>query len=896
MRHINYSTGTYNIAILIKDAALNQKRIQQEYLDRLEEKGINTDGVCAFSLDYANKKKPTALVKKAYIAELLPALENLNIKILLVNDGEYFKTLTKTQKIDPNYGYVLPCKIEGYEHMSIVLGVNYQMFFYKPDMKDKLDLSIQALANYMQGNCKALGSDVIESMAYPKTLSAIKDMLISLHQYPVLTCDIEAFSLKHYDSGIGTIAFAWDQHNGIAFSVDYVVVEAHEIDWWDSKDNKFKKRIAYGKQVINIAIRALLKEFFETYKGKLIYHNICYDAYILIYQLWMKELLDQEGLLTGLAIMLQRFECTQLITYLATNSCAGNKLSLKEQAHEFLGNYAEADIKDIRLIPEPSLLKYNGLDCLGTWFVFNKRHPEILADLQEDIYLNIFKPSVADMIQLQLTGMCLDMEKVLQAEVLITKECDKALKILNNSTHLKSCKELLRKQAWEADFLKRKLAAKNPSAIKPKDITTLPLTFNPNSGKQVAVLLYDIMGFPIIELTKTKQSATGGKVLKKLLNHAKNKEDRAIIQALRDYALGAKILSTFIPAFKNAPLASDGCHYVFGSFKLGGTVSGRLSAKDPNLQTIPSGSHFASLIKECFIAPPGYIMWGSDFNGLEDFINTVLTKDPNKIKILKEGFDGHSFRTAYYWQDKFSFIDTNDPKSVYRIKLEYGDWRTKSKPVSFALQYKGTWATLVKNCGFSEQEAKSIEANYLKLYKVSVAWVDERIDQASKVGYSLGAFGLRIRTPVLAQVILGNRVTPYEAQAEARTLGNAISGQSYSLLNNTSSVRFLKLVRAHPEYRLQIRPCAHIHDAQYGYAKDNFELLEWINKHLIEEMAWQDLPELQCEGLKIGSELDLFYPTWKTGFTIPNGSTADEIKQICLNEVTKRKEKENGNS
>jgi DNA polymerase-1 len=478
---------------------------------------------------------------------------------------------------------------------------------------------------------------------------------------------------------------------------------------------------------------------------------------------------------------------------------------------------------------------------------------------------------------------------VLKAEVQIQDQCD-AAKVTLQGSELNTTMELLRTRKWEDDFESRVTKAKNPEKIKPKELESFPLEFNPNSGAQIQVLVYEILGLPVSTLTKGKQPATGGKVLEKLYKLSTDDNVQRILRGLIDYALGAKILSAFIPAFKAAPLASDGCHYVFGSFKLGGTVSGRISAKNPNLQTIPSGSHFAKIIKQCFIAPPGYIMVGSDFNGLEDFINTVLTKDPNKVKVLRDGYDGHSFRAAYYWKDKFDFIDMDSPESVLRIKHEYGTWRKNSKPVSFALQYQGTWSTLVKNCGFMESEAKAIESNYHELYKVSMDWVTNRIEQATKDGYAIGAFGLKIRTPVLAQVIMGNKYTPQEAQGEARTLGNALSGQSYSLLNNTSSTRFMKLARAHPDYRLLIRLCAHIHDAQYMYIKDDFALLTWVNKHLIEAMAWQDLPELQCEGLRIGSELDVFYPTWADDFTILNGMSQGEIINICATEVNKRRE------
>jgi DNA polymerase-1 len=49
----------------------------------------------------------------------------------------------------------------------------------------------------------------------------------------------------------------------------------------------------------------------------------------------MTNIIDTKGLLQGINTMLTRWECTKLITYLATNSCGGNTLGLKAQAQEF---------------------------------------------------------------------------------------------------------------------------------------------------------------------------------------------------------------------------------------------------------------------------------------------------------------------------------------------------------------------------------------------------------------------------------------------------------------------------------------------------------------------------------------------------------------------------------
>jgi hypothetical protein len=57
---------------------------------------------------------------------------------------------------------------------------------------------------------------------------------------------------------------------------------------------------------------------------------------------------------------------------------------------------------------------------------------------------------------------------------------------------------------------------------------------------------------------------------------------------------------------------------------------------------------------------------------------------------------------------------------------------------------------------------------------VSDQYVADRLLQASKDGYVEVAFGLRVRTPLLSQVVWGSSRVPFEAQAEGRTAGNAM--------------------------------------------------------------------------------------------------------------------------
>ena len=226
------------------------------------------------------------------------------------------------------------------------------------------------------------------------------------------------------------------------------------------------------------------------------------------------------------------------------------------------------------------------------------------------------------------------------------------------------------------------------------------------------------------------------------------------------------------------------------------------------------------------------------------------------------------------------------PKSVFNviqinsIAEKYKALRNKSKGPTFALTFQGTWKTLVKNIGFSDDEAKEIEANYHNLYQVSDAWVQTQIRKAAQHGYAEAAFGLRIRVPLLEQVVYGTSSMPREAAAEARTLGNAISGQSYGLLNNRAAVEFMQKVWA-SKYRYDIKPVALIHDAIYLLIRDCVEVVEWANRELILSMQWQELPEIQHPTVKLGAALDIFWPDWSNATTLPNNADQETIRKVC---------------
>lgn len=882
MRHIIFAEAEqYSVGVLIKTSSFNKQELLNAYVNPLVALGIPMESIIGFSLKYDASGKVSVSSIKEYLGKLLPALDSVGVKTLYVADSSYFKTLTKQTKAEVHHGYVLPCAIKGYEHISVVLGINYQALIYNPDLQQKLDMGLNALASHVNGTYQAIGTDIIHSAQYPTTVTEISAALDALHQHPALTCDIEGFSLRFNEAGIGTIAFAWDQHNGIAFACDYVPMEkAKEVYALVNAGTAIPEGLQ-GIAAQDGQVRALLLQFFTTYKGEITWHSSPYDLKAIIYALWMKHLQDTEGLLTGLEVMTRSFQDTKIIAYLATNSTAGNVLGLKPLAHEFAGNWAKDDIKDIRKIPLPELLRYNLIDCLSTWFVKNKYAPKMIQDQQEGLYKDLMLPSLKTIIQMELTGMPMCPRTIVEAKDSLVLQQEIHLTLIRECPLIKVLNLLVQTSAMQA--ANAKLKVKQHQLEKFSEVK-----FNPNSGPQLQRLLYEQMGLPVIDFTDTKQPATGADTIEKLINHTDEPAYKELLGALIAYGKVTKILSTFIPAFEAGILKDDGFRYLHGSFNLGGTVSGRLSSSDPNMQNLPAGSAYGKLIKSCFKAPKGWIFCGADFSSLEDRINALLTKDPAKLRVYTDGYDGHALRAFAYFGDQMpDIVETVESiNSIAAKDSPYAYLRQESKAPTFALTYQGTWMTMVKNLGWTEEKAKKVEANYHRLYAVSTAWVKARIAEAAKVGYSEAAFGLRIRTPLLSQTYLGMSSTPKEAEAEARTLGNAISGQSYGLLNSRAMNVFMDKVRA-SKYRLDILPVAQIHDAGYYLVRDNAEVVHFANQGITEAMAWQDLPEIAHDQVKLGAQLDLFWPDWAHPITLPETSTVAQITELC--EVVKRK-------
>jgi DNA polymerase-1 len=819
-----------------------------------------------FTVTGAKKKKKRALSvaeRREFLSELLAVLSDLGVEHVLVAVPDYYKTLTGAAKAAAEVGVLHSpdsAHFGDFAHMKVGYIPNHKMMFFDPEKTHHgINLAVNSVLADRANKYAPPGEGILKKYYFPTSHDEIEEALDYIVEIPHLAIDIEGFSLEHHDAGIGSIAFSWNENEGIAFQVDWAPGFPN-IDLRWALITFFKRRHILASK--------------ETYRN--LFHNAGYDVPVLIYQLSLNHMVARNleqlfDWFTSNGII----EDTKIISYLATNSTAGNKLSLKDQAIEFAGNYAVDDIKDITKIPVRELLEYNLIDACATNYVYNKNRERMMRDRQGDVYYGIFLPSLLDVIEMQLNGLPVDMNQVAKSKKALEEIRDQALGIIRTTTLVVDYTQHLKEQE----------AIKRNETYKKKRVTAadIDLTFNPNSDTQLAGLLYgdDFFGLPVLGTTDSGAPSTKGTYIKALKNHTTSDMVKQFLDAIIDLKDASILLSTFIPALENARWNEKyQWHFMHGNFNLGGTVSGRLSSSDPNLQNLPSKSRLAKWIKYCVRAPKGWLFVGLDFDSLEDKISGLLTKDPNKLKVYTDGYDGHSLRALSYFGDKMPDIVSTSVESVNTIGEKYPELRQLSKTPTFLLTYGGTYHGLMEQCGFDQETAERIESNYHELYKVSDQFVAAELEKARQRGYVEVAFGLRVRTPILAQTVDTERHTPFAAKAEGRTAGNAL-GQSWGLLNNRACSEVMNRLRTKDRhYRQKIRVCCQIHDAQYYMIKGDQEVLLYLNHYLSRAVQWQEHPAIAHNEVKLSGELSVFYPSWAEEYTISNNATFGELDDL----------------
>jgi len=230
-------------------------------------------------------------------------------------------------------------------------------------------------------------------------------------------------------------------------------------------------------------------------------------------------------------------------------------------------------------------------------------------------------------------------------------------------------------------------------------------------------------------------------------------------------------------------------------------------------------------------------------------------------------------------------IDPNDPNSINSIKDKYPDLRQASKASTFALNYGGSSATLHHNNGLPMDQAIQVETGHKEMYKELHAWGESNKHSMAHQGYISCAYGLKVRTPMLAASLLNTKITPSITKAEFRSANNAVT-QSHGLMTTVAGTNFRKRLEA-SRHRYNILLTNFIHDAVYGVVKNAPETIEWLNNNLIDCMVNSGDSQVKAgmHIVPIEAELDIG-PSWDKQYTLKNNMSKTEIKEFLDENIT----------
>jgi len=249
--------------------------------------------------------------------------------------------------------------------------------------------------------------------------------------------------------------------------------------------------------------------------------------------------------------------------------------------------------------------------------------------------------------------------------------------------------------------------------------------FNVNSPKQLATILFDKGGLPILKKTKTGPS-TDADVLEQL--SAMGYEVPQRILAYRELQ---KLLSTYVDVLPRMVNRHTG--RIHTTYHQTGAATGRLSSSDPNLQNIPVRTARGGEIRRAFVPATGWRLIVADYSQIELRLLAHLSGDPLLLDAFHRGGDVHRQTAA--------LIFGVEPDAVTP------DMRARAKTINFATIYGQGPFALSKQLGVPQAEAKEFIQHYFERFAGVRAYLDGLVESARQQGYVETLFGRRRYIP-----------------------------------------------------------------------------------------------------------------------------------------------------
>lgn len=256
--------------------------------------------------------------------------------------------------------------------------------------------------------------------------------------------------------------------------------------------------------------------------------------------------------------------------------------------------------------------------------------------------------------------------------------------------------------------------------------------FNVGSPKQLGEFLFDRLGLPGGEKTKTGAYGTGADVLEDITTLEDSYPQGARVAArILDWRQVQKLKSTYTDALQTAINPETG--RVHTSYSIAGANTGRLASTDPNLQNIPVRTEEGRRIREAFVAPPGKVLVSLDYSQIELRILAHIADIPALQQAFRDGLDIHAMTAS----------------EMFNVPLDQmtSEIRRRAKAINFGVIYGISGFGLARNLRIPRAEAQGFIDRYFERFPGIREYMEATIAFAKERGYVQTLFGRRINTP-----------------------------------------------------------------------------------------------------------------------------------------------------
>ena len=342
---------------------------------------------------------------------------------------------------------------------------------------------------------------------------------------------------------------------------------------------------------------------------------------------------------------------------------------------------------------------------------------------------------------------------------------------------------------------------------------------NINSPRQLAQVLFEDQGLPVLKKTKTGAS-TDAEVLEQLaeMGHELPK----LILGFRELQ---KLKSTYVDVLPLKVNRLTG--RIHTSFNQVGAQTGRLSSTDPNLQNIPVRTPRGEAIRRGFIPAKGCRFVVADYSQIELRLMAHLSGDPAFIEAFRSGADIHRQTAAIIFGVPLAEVTS--------------EMRARAKTINFGTIYGQGAFALSRQLGISQDEAKHFIAEYFTRFAGVRAFLDKQVAIAREQGYVETLFGRRRYIPEI-----NDRNFNVRAFGERLSQNTPLQGSAADLIK----IAMVRIHRALPAAGLRAQLLLQVHDELVVEAPiDQAEAAARLVKEHMEGAATLSVPLLVSVGI-----------------------------------------------